>query len=493
METTVRNRLHDGNVAWEHNMRDENLVRNEPHIDAVHGTHEVWGKDRGLREAYEEIFGDAISAYNAKQTRNDRKMTVDSYMRSVEEDTRGRAGKKKRKDGSEGKRLAYERVISVGNVTEKQKDRNGRIMYDDEGYEIHPYAVPYELNYEVCKRYVETFEQRNPHMRIVRTDWHADEGYTNGIGEWEWATEHAHLTFVPVADGYQRGLALQNAMGRALAQQGIKDGYFDASGQPCEKGTPGAEWRCAYDIWNAQEQACMEEILQEEYARYCRENPEYAAEHGTELTVLHPDAKKGVESLSAEDFRTKQALKSEIEGLKEDVRDAEFTIDYAWKKQAELKERQAELDEQRAYMDAVIAAGNGFVDIMEASKKKLDRAAEAYKAATMQTKKKDACEDIMEFMRSHSVKRKNQNGDTESITLWDWYEKDRAARQREQQRQLAQQEAAARAAAQAAARQYRKPAPEPDSMQERRVQLSEELERNRKELGLEYGGIWDYF
>lgn len=340
METTVR--VHSNNsVAHDHNARELGLVANTPHIDPD-GIHEIWGPDRTVADAYAEIFGDALDAYNARQKRTDRRMTVEQYMESVESDTRGRQPRKRVKgklvpdeEAKKGKKLSYELVLSVGN-TNKLLDEDGIAEYDEETgtQEVHPQEVPYEVNREACRRFVDTFEQRNSHLRIVRCDWHADEFFTNKLGHKEWSTPHAHMEYVPVADGYKTGPELQAALGKALKQQGFS----------------------GYEDWQAAEREAFEAIVKEVYAEYCVAHPDYAVEHG-DLTIVRPYKGKDAENKSTEEYRKLQDLQQEIAEKTVDldfVVDVRQSIEY-FRKQAEDDKRAAEdiLDDAKAEADRI--------------------------------------------------------------------------------------------------------------------------------------------
>lgn len=360
METTTR--VHSNNsVARDHNRREPGLVEHTPHIDPD-GIHEIWGPDRTVADAYAEIFGDALDAYNARQKRSDRRMTVEQYMESVESDTRGRQPRKRVKgklvpddDAKKGKKLSYELVISVGN-TNKLPDEEGIAAYDEEGtHEVHPQEVPYEVNREACRRFVEGFDGRNPHLRIVRCDWHADEFYYNALGYKEQSTAHAHLEYVPVADGYKTGPERQAALGKALLQQGF-DGY---------------------PAWQAAEREAFEAIVQDVYAEYCATHPDYAAEHG-DLTIVRPYHGRHAENKPTEEYRQLQDLQQDIA---EAVQSQECVLDGM--RSAERRRRQAVREEREAQERAEeIQEG---AEAAQRSAETLLASAEAQAARTLKT------------------------------------------------------------------------------------------------------------
>lgn len=302
MQSTTSVHWNKGTIARAHNERDRDLCEHESHIDIdnEHGSssHEVWMRT-DLTDAYEDIFGDAIASYNGKQKRADRRLSVESYMQSIVDDTRGKRQTKKEngkavvdEDARQGKQLSYEFTIKVGN-TDRQKDAQGRVMYDSFGHHIRTQALPTEITKRAQKRYVETFQQANPNLRLINADYHADEGFYNRKGVWEYSTDHTHLEVVPVASGFKRGLETQNSMNKAMAEMG-----FDTSD--------------CYVLWAKQEQERLEKIVQEEYDAYCKTHPDFAKEHGS-LEIVHPvneRAKQG--GASKEQFALEQELDEAI-------------------------------------------------------------------------------------------------------------------------------------------------------------------------------------
>ena len=90
---------HNGNsseVRREHNIRNPNYVKKEPHIDP-NKPHEIW-HDEKVNHAYRRIFGPSVNEYNARQTRPDRK--IRNYHADV------------RKSGR--KHDVYEMVVQIG-------------------------------------------------------------------------------------------------------------------------------------------------------------------------------------------------------------------------------------------------------------------------------------------------------------------------------------------------------------------------------------------
>lgn len=308
--TTARLR-NNGDVSLAHNQRDKALIEKENAKNpnrriAKDGVHEVWSKDRNLREAYEEIFGEALAEYNAKQKRSDRRMTIDEYIQSVESDTRGRKKTKLQKgkrvvdeNVTQGKKTCYEIVYSIGNVA-PEKDSKGHIKRDKNGARVCPHKIPDDINRAIQKEYYVSFEERNPNFKILRADYHADEQFFDKqTKSWEWGVSHTHLSYIPIGTGYKRGLSKQCSIGKALKEMGFEDGYVT------DEATGKQKWVCAYDLWQEREREYL--------AKLCHK-------YGYEIDRPYKDKNK--ETLSTEAY---QCLKDYENALEE--REAELSKD----------------------------------------------------------------------------------------------------------------------------------------------------------------------
>ena len=302
MQTTTSIHWNKGDIAKEHNEREEELCSNESHIDFYndHGNsfHEVLVRT-DLREAYQNIFGDALNTYNAKQKRADRRQSIDSYMQSIVDDTRGKRQTKKvngkrvvDEDARHGKQLSYEFIVKVGN-TERERDVNGRVKYNSEGHHVRMQELPRELQNTILREYARTFQQNNPNLILINADLHADEGFYNRKGVWEYSANHLHCEIVPVASGFKTGLSVQNSMNKAMAQMGFN--------------TP----EC-YQEWAKKEQERLEEITKAKYIEYCQIHPDFYRDKG-DLEIIHPVADRTKEgNKSKECFALEQELDEAI-------------------------------------------------------------------------------------------------------------------------------------------------------------------------------------
>lgn len=164
-----------------HNRRDPRVVSKEDHIykegemrpNGRPAHSEIW-HDEYIRQAYQRIFGEAVSRYNEKQTREDRK--VDDYLRQVRKD--------------KARNEAYEMIIGV---------------YDA------------DLAPQTCKAILRTFvdewKARNPNLELIGAYYHDDEQGKN---------PHVHIDYVPVAHNYARGMDTQNGLVKAFGEMGFE-------------------------------------------------------------------------------------------------------------------------------------------------------------------------------------------------------------------------------------------------------------------------------
>jgi len=159
-----------------HNNREmsEKEKAKNSHIDYNKSDENVYLVKKDIREIYEQEFGQALEAYNAKQKRNDRK--IDDYYKHIE--------------ASKKTSTQQEMIVQIGDKDDFENDESR------------------EQATEILAKWVEGFEERNPNLKIYNAVIHNDE-----------ASTHLHLNFVPVAEGYQRGLEKQVAFDKAIIQQ----------------------------------------------------------------------------------------------------------------------------------------------------------------------------------------------------------------------------------------------------------------------------------
>lgn len=140
-----------GKGSISHNNRDfiaENVDRNRT----------AWNVEyikQPIREAYDQLFGEAIAEYNAKQKRKDRQVT--DYLKDI-------------KNSGNGEKQFYEIVVQIG-----KKDDTG--VLDVEGN----LSVDAKAASEILDEYARSFQERNPNLYLFNAVLHMDE-----------ATPHLH-------------------------------------------------------------------------------------------------------------------------------------------------------------------------------------------------------------------------------------------------------------------------------------------------------------
>ena len=163
-----------------HNRREyEKIGKPIPdNIDVSKSSENIILVDKDIKQAYREIFGEALEQYNAKQKRADRK--IEDYCDHI-------------KKSKNGEKLFYEDVVQWGSKEDFQKPETR------------------ERAKEALVKYVEGFEERNPNLKLIGAYIHMDE-----------ASPHLHLDYVPVATGYSRGLETRNSLDKAMKQMGFQ-------------------------------------------------------------------------------------------------------------------------------------------------------------------------------------------------------------------------------------------------------------------------------
>lgn len=139
-----------------------------------------------IQDAYHRLFNDSVTKYNESQKRNDRKIKnyFDKIYRSKKE------------------KPFYEFIVQVGNQND-QPDQ------------------------EKCVKILEEFNQMlqkdYPNMKIFNSVIHVDE-----------STPHIHIDFIPVGEGYKKGLEKRVSMQKALQNLGFSN-YADFRNELMQK------------------------------------------------------------------------------------------------------------------------------------------------------------------------------------------------------------------------------------------------------------------
>lgn len=169
-----------GKGSIRHNNRDFTASN----VDGSRSSMNITYVKKTVEEAYDDIFGEALRGYNAKQKRNDRK--IDNYLEKI-------------KTSKNNEKVFYETVVQIGKMDDTGiLDKDGNIT--SESLQAK----------EILDEYARTFQERNPNLILFNAVLHMDE-----------ATPHLHLDYIPVAHGYKTGLSTRNSLTKGLQEMGI--------------------------------------------------------------------------------------------------------------------------------------------------------------------------------------------------------------------------------------------------------------------------------
>jgi len=174
-----------GKGSLSHNNRDFSAKN----IDSSRTADNIVFVRQDLGEAYKKIFGDAVDKYNARQKRNDRK--ISDYFQHLFNRSPGTSVV----TGANKQKSFYEDLVQIGTK-------------DDTGVGSADAKVTAEC---LCE-YMEGFQQRNPNFYIFNAVMHLDE-----------ATPHLHIDYIPVGH-FIKGIEKRNAMAKALEEMGHGSG-----------------------------------------------------------------------------------------------------------------------------------------------------------------------------------------------------------------------------------------------------------------------------
>ena len=165
-----------GKGSLTHNRRDF-IAEN---VDSSRTPLNIEYRNEDIRAVYHELFDDALARYNEKQTRKDR--VIDDYYEKI------RTGKQEK--------LFEELIIQIGNKDDMNaSSENG------------------QLARQMLDEYMQSFQQRNPTLRVFSAHLHMDE-----------ATPHLHIDFIPFTTGSKRGLETRVSLKKALEALGFAGG-----------------------------------------------------------------------------------------------------------------------------------------------------------------------------------------------------------------------------------------------------------------------------
>lgn len=165
-----------GKGSLTHNRRDF-IAEN---VDSSRTPLNIEYRNEDIRAVYHELFDDALAHYNEKQTRRDR--VIDDYYEKI------RTGKQEKP--------FEELIIQIGNKDDMNaSSENG------------------QLARQMLDEYMQSFQQRNPTLRVFSAHLHMDE-----------ATPHLHIDFIPFTTGSKRGLETRVSLKKALEALGFTGG-----------------------------------------------------------------------------------------------------------------------------------------------------------------------------------------------------------------------------------------------------------------------------
>ena len=248
-----------GKGSLTHNRRDF-IAEN---VDSSRTPLNVEYCNEDIRAVYHELFDNALARYNEKQTRKDR--VIDDYYEKI------RTGKQEK--------LFEELIIQIGNKDDMNaSSENG------------------QLARQMLDEYMQSFQQRNPTLRVFSAHLHMDE-----------ATPHLHIDFIPFTTGSKRGLETRVSLKKALEALGFAG---------------GTKSHTELNQWIESEKQALASIM----ARHAIEWDQKGT-HEEHLSVL--DYKKQERSKEV------AALETQIDALQEQTATAETT----------LSEKQEQLDD----------------------------------------------------------------------------------------------------------------------------------------------------
>jgi hypothetical protein len=249
-------------------IRHNNRSFSAANVDRNRSGQNVTFCNEDLKKVYHELFDEALADYNAKKKKTRDK--IPDYYEHIRQ--------------SKQEKLFHEAIFQIGNLTDCGCGSPGG-----------------ERAAAALKEFAESFQERNPHLRVFNMVLHMDE-----------ATPHLHVDFVPVATEQSRGLSTRVSMKQALKQQGFEG-----------LGRKQTEWKA----WMEREKEALTEIAQaHEFeiislggGRERMELPEYraAAQRLEAVQEQVIAAEQKVQELKVENQQLQQKIPSMKEKLEE--------------------------------------------------------------------------------------------------------------------------------------------------------------------------------
>ena len=184
-------------------IRHNNRSFSAANVDRSRSEQNITFCNDDLKQVYHELFDEALAAYNAKKKKTRDK--IPDYYEHIRQ--------------SKQEKLFHEAIFQIGNMEDCGCGSPGG-----------------ERAAAALKEFAESFQERNPHLRVFNMVLHMDE-----------ATPHLYVDFIPVATEQSRGLSTRVSMKQALKQQGF-----------VSLGRKQTEW----NAWMEREKAALTEIAQ---------------------------------------------------------------------------------------------------------------------------------------------------------------------------------------------------------------------------------------
>ena len=165
-----------GKGSVDHNSREFNAKNTDP----ARTPNNISYCNENIQKVYGALFGEALKAYNAKQTRADR--IIKNYYEKIRT--------------SKQEKPFHEVIFQIGN----KDDMNAQ---SEEG----------QLAAKILDEFMKGFQHRNTNLHVFSAHLHMDE-----------ATPHLHIDFIPFTTGSKRGLETRVSLKQALASQGFTGG-----------------------------------------------------------------------------------------------------------------------------------------------------------------------------------------------------------------------------------------------------------------------------
>ena len=425
-------------VRQGHNRREPQIVQGEPHIDP-NGIHENW-LDVDEETAFREVFSAAVKRYNAKQTREDRKITsyyqqikakeleAEQYNRKVEEENQGKPANQRKPLKTNFRHTSYEMIVGVYGYLEQP---NGKLVRSP----VDPAVAK-----EILREFYEMWAERNPSLHLFGAYYHADE---------QGKDPHVHLDYIPVATGYTKGLDTQVACEKALNELGF-----------CTGGK--GKGKTAQIQWEARENEVLQRMCEQRGISVIHPQAGTGAHHeDTRTYQAKRDAAKAQDQLLVIQGETGQA-QAELEAIRSEVdkgsRAAEFYAVTAKKRKDECVDYMLNMNELVQKTEALKKEAAHYPANLRGHLAALDTARQAYEKAAAE----DDGGPLMQFVRRYKINHRQKDGSTVQRSVYDVYQEWR----KKHEQQLREQAERARQ--------------ESIAIQRHLLSVLEETEKNRK-------------